>query len=66
MMIKSGPGLAVAVLAFGLFCVGAGWMALRLIRGNRAAVVASLLISVWLLRFLYLRFQTTPDKIKYA
>jgi membrane protease YdiL (CAAX protease family) len=30
------------------------------------AVVASLLISVWLLRFLYLRFQTTADKIKYA
>lgn len=42
MIIKSGPGLAVAVLAFGLCCLGAGWIALRLIRGNRAALVSSL------------------------
>jgi len=42
MMIKSGVGLVIAGLACGLFCLGAGWLALRLIRGNRAAVVASL------------------------
>jgi hypothetical protein len=42
MMIKSGVWLAVAGIAFGLFCIGAGWMALRLIRSNRAAVISTL------------------------
>ena len=42
MIIKSGVWLAVSGFAFGLFCVGAGWMALRLIRSNRAAVVATM------------------------
>jgi hypothetical protein len=42
MMIKSGAWLAVATIAFGLFCVAAGWLALRLIRSNRAAVIATL------------------------
>jgi hypothetical protein len=42
MVIKSGLGLAVAGMAFALFCVGAGWLALRLIRSNRAAVISSL------------------------
>jgi hypothetical protein len=42
MMIKSGAGLAMAGIAFVLFCVGAGWLALRLIRSNRAAVISTL------------------------
>ena len=42
MMIKSGIGLAVAGVAFALFCFGAGWMAMRLIRSNRSAIVATL------------------------
>ena len=42
MMIKSGLWLAVAGIAFALFCVGAGLMALRLIRSNRAAVISTL------------------------
>ena len=41
-MIKSGLWLAVAGIAFALFCVGVGWIALRLIRSNRAAVVSTL------------------------
>jgi hypothetical protein len=45
MMIKSGLGLPVAVIAFGLFCIGAGWMALRLIRSNRAAVISTVPMS---------------------
>ena len=42
MMIKSGAWLAVAGIAFGFCCLGAGWMALRLIRSNRAALIATL------------------------
>ena len=42
MMINSGVWLAVAGVAFVFFCVGAGWMALRLIRSNRTAVIATL------------------------
>jgi hypothetical protein len=42
MMIKSGLGLAVAGMVFVLCAVGAVWLALRLIRSNRAAVVATL------------------------
>jgi hypothetical protein len=42
MMIKSGLWVAVAGVALVLFCAGAAWTALRLIRGNRAAVVATL------------------------
>ena len=42
MMVKSNASLAVAAVAFALFCVGAGWMALRLIRSNRAAVISTL------------------------
>jgi hypothetical protein len=42
MMIKSGMGFTVAVVAFGLCCAGVGWIAARLIRGNRAAVISSL------------------------
>lgn len=42
MMIKSGLWLTVAGLAFGLFCISAGWIALRLIRSNRAAVISTL------------------------
>ena len=41
-MIKSGLGLAMAGMGFALFCIGAGWIALRLIRSNRAAIVATL------------------------
>ena len=40
--MKSGVGLILAAVAFGLFCVGAGWMALRLIRSNRTAVISTL------------------------
>jgi hypothetical protein len=46
MMIKSGMGLAMAVVVFGLGSAGAAWMAARLIRGNRAAVVSSLPLVV--------------------
>lgn len=42
MMIKSGSKLAVAGVAFGLFGVGAGLMALQLVRSNRGAVIATL------------------------
>lgn len=42
MMIKSGMGLTLAITVFVLCVVGAGWLALRLVRGNRAAVIASL------------------------
>lgn len=42
MTIKSGIGLAVAGIALVLFCVGAGWIALRLIRSNRDAMISSL------------------------
>jgi hypothetical protein len=42
MLIKSTLALVVAGVALVAFGVGAGWMALRLIRGNRAAVIASL------------------------
>jgi hypothetical protein len=42
MIIKSGLGLAVAVVAFALFAAGAAWMARRLIRSNQSAVIASL------------------------
>lgn len=42
MMIKSGIGLAVAGVALVLFCVGAGWTAMRLVRSNRAAVISTL------------------------
>ena len=42
MTVESGAWLAVAVVAFGLSCLGAGWMALRLIRSNRAAMISTL------------------------
>jgi hypothetical protein len=42
MMIKSGIGLAAAGIACVLFCIGAGWIAMRLIRSNRAAVITTL------------------------
>jgi hypothetical protein len=42
MMIKSGMGLTVAIMVFVLCAVGTGWLALRLIRGNRAAVISTL------------------------
>jgi hypothetical protein len=42
MIIKSGLWLAVAGVALVFFGIGAGWVALRLIRSNRAAVIATL------------------------
>jgi hypothetical protein len=42
MLIKSTLALVAAGVALVAFGLGAGWMALRLIRGNRAAVIASL------------------------
>jgi hypothetical protein len=42
MMIKSGIGLGLAGVAFALFCFGAGWMALWLVRSNRSAVISTL------------------------
>jgi hypothetical protein len=45
MMIKSGMGVAVAAIAIVLFAVGAGWMALRLIRSNRDAVIATVPVA---------------------
>ena len=42
MTIKSGTGVALASVAFVFFSVGAGWIALRLIRSNRAAVISML------------------------
>ena len=42
MATKSGVGLVLAAVALGLFGVGAGWMALRLIRSNRTAVISTL------------------------
>lgn len=41
-MMKSGLGVTVAGVAMVLFAIGAGWLALRLVRGNRAAIVATL------------------------
>ncbi len=42
MMIKSDIGLVAAGAAFILFAFGAGWMALRLIRSNRAALITTM------------------------
>ena len=42
MMIKSGLGVAVAAIALVLFAIGAGRMALLLIRGNRDATISTL------------------------
>lgn len=42
MILRSGLGLGVAVAVFGLCGVGAVWMALRLIRDNRAAIIRTL------------------------
>ncbi|HEX2099511.1 MAG TPA: hypothetical protein VHF69_02540 [Candidatus Synoicihabitans sp.] len=42
MIIKSGGWLSVAGVTFVLCGIGAGWMAMRLVRSNRAAVVATL------------------------
>ena len=42
MTIKSGIGVGAAGVAFVLFCFGAGWIVLRLIRSNRAAVIATI------------------------
>ena len=42
MMIKSGLGLAVAVVACPIFAIGAGWFAMNLIRSNRTAVLSTL------------------------
>lgn len=42
MSTKSAVWIAVAGIAFVFFCVGAAWLALRLIASNRAAVIATL------------------------
>src|SRR5688572_5849749 len=42
MMVKSSVWLAVAGVAFAFCALAAGWMALRLIRSNRAALISTL------------------------
>jgi hypothetical protein len=46
MMIKSGMGLTLAISVFVLCAFCAGWLAQRLIRGNRTAVISSLPLVV--------------------
>lgn len=41
MAIKSGAGVALAGVGFVLLVIAAGWLAGRLIRGNRAAVIGT-------------------------